>query len=436
MKATMMKATMLKPAMLVPSVLNSTMLQFKKTSATVRVCLPLMLMLLMLLQACSGGSGGGATERDASVVIDTGTETGFTYSGPTAVNIEIQSFKREFYDNLAIAGRCGDCHTTGGPGPNLFVDKDDVNNAWQEANKVVNLDDPASSEVVQRVTNGHNCWLGSDQTASCRTAMIGYINNWAASSGGEATTVKLLPRASVDASGTKPFPQNAPVDFTKVGGLHNLLTEYCSDCHSPDADIPQSPYFASADVEQAYQAVQSKINLITVADSRLVVRLRQESHQCWTDNCADDANELETAISDIANAIAKNASESSFDFIINQIDSLGDKSSIAMNSMENITQEKLVPKLQQIINSRDPNSELSQVSLTTLANMGQYEAAVALIQWSAYQPPSADKLVTELFNSAVNSSPSAYRAIEKELNSYDFLSSEIKKTIQTIYSAR
>jgi hypothetical protein len=139
---------------------------------------------------------------------------------------------------------------------------------------------------------------------------------------------------------------------------------------------------------------------------------------------------------DIANAIAKNASESSFDFIINQIDSLGDKSSIAMNSMENITQEKLVPKLQQIINSRDPNSELSQVSLTTLANMGQYEAAAALIQWSASQPPSADKLVTELFNSAVNKSPSAYRAIEKELNSYDFSSSEIKKTIKAIYSAR
>lgn len=273
------------------------------TQATFSAARILSVSLLVTLQACSGGSGGGSTERDPSTTVDTGASGGFSYAGPAAANTETQSFKREFYDNLTIAGRCGDCHTSGGSGPTPFVDKADVNTAWQQAKSVVNLSDPAASVVVQRVANGHNCWLGSGQTASCRTAMIAYISNWAASSSGEATSVKLLPRTPVDPSGTKSFPVTPPTEYTNAGGLHSLLVTHCSDCHSPGAAIAQSPYFASNDVVEAYEAVKSKIDLITVESSRLVVRLRQESHHCWSGSCDNDADELARAIKNIADTL-------------------------------------------------------------------------------------------------------------------------------------
>jgi hypothetical protein len=177
-------------------------------------------------------------------------------------------------------------------------------------------------------------------------------------------------------------------------------------------------------------------NAIYSAKKSLQKIARSDIHLSLFESTFSNMDSNNLFLPDIANAIAKNASESSFDFIINQIHNSGDKSIIAMNSMESITKEKLVPKLQQLINSTEPGSELSLVSLKTLASMGQYEAAAALIQWSASQPSNADKLVTELFTSAVNRSPSTYKAIEKELNRYDFSSPKIKKTIQTIYSDR
>ncbi|MGI2173770.1 hypothetical protein [Shewanella ulleungensis] len=177
-------------------------------------------------------------------------------------------------------------------------------------------------------------------------------------------------------------------------------------------------------------------NAIYSAKKSIQKIARTDTHMNLFQSTFSNMNSDNIFLPDIANAIATNVSESSFDFIINQIDTASNKSVIAMNSMELITQEKLVPKLQNIINTREPNSEISQVSLTTLANMGQYEATAALIQWSAAQPSSADSLVGELFYSAASRSPSAYRAIEKELNSYDFSSDKIKETIQNVYSNR
>ena len=89
----------------------------------------------------------------------------FVYSGPPPASDEIQNFKREFYDPLAGNDRCGQCHTPGGSAGTAFADQTDVNAAWQVAKSVVNFEDPAASSAVLRVANGHNCWLGSDQTA-------------------------------------------------------------------------------------------------------------------------------------------------------------------------------------------------------------------------------------------------------------------------------
>ncbi len=43
-----------------------------------------------------------------------------------------------------------------------FVNQANVNIAWQEASRLVNLSDPQASAVVQRVINGPHCWLAAN----------------------------------------------------------------------------------------------------------------------------------------------------------------------------------------------------------------------------------------------------------------------------------
>jgi mono/diheme cytochrome c family protein len=234
-------------------------------------------VLGLILQACSSGSGGGGSEREIDLSADLGSAE-FVYDGPPPASDEIQNFKREFYDPLAGNDRCGQCHTPGGSANVVFVDQTDVNNAWQVAQTVVNLTDPEASEVVTRVSNGHNCWLGASQSATCATTVTGYIERWAAGQSASESEVQLVPRRAVDPSATRVMPQTMPeltamgIDIGSSGELLDLLRTYCSGCHSPDAAIPQSPYFASSDDDQAYDAVRTVIELADPGASRIVVR--------------------------------------------------------------------------------------------------------------------------------------------------------------------
>ncbi len=100
-----------------------------------------------------------------------------------------------------------------------------------------------------------------------------------------------------------PTDYDDPVFASEVADLYTLLRIYCSDCHRANAPVQvRSPYFSSDDPETAWQQVQSKINLANPADSRLVVRLRDEGHNCW-DDCANDSQQILNLIAAIANAI-------------------------------------------------------------------------------------------------------------------------------------
>lgn len=262
------------------------------------------LALVLLVQACSSGSGGGGSDRQVDLSSDVGSAS-FVYNGPAPASEEIQNFKISFYDALAGNDRCGECHTPGGTGTTHFVDQSDVNNAWQLARTVVDLNDPAASAVVQRVAAGHNCWLGADQAATCATTMTSYIERWAAGTVQSANTVQLTPRVAVSPSGTKVMPSllsevnDLGLDLAASGELLEVLNTYCSNCHSDTASIPQVPFFASDNLDIAYPALRGKIDLVDPAVSRLVLRLDPELHNCWSD-CRLDGDEMEAAISSFA----------------------------------------------------------------------------------------------------------------------------------------
>lgn len=255
--------------------------------------------LSTLLGACSGGSGGGTTAT-AQPPTNGGTSTAFVYSGPAPRDGNVQRFKQNFYNNLVNDDRCGSCHTRGGAGTGAFVDRTDVNVAYDAALQIVNLQNPVASKVVDKIGGGHHCW---STTAACRVLVTSYIENWAASAAGGAVTVNFNSPTDRDPNGAnggfRAFPATAP---TAYAGVHNLLTTYCSGCHRAEAATQQQPYFAAADIDISYAAAQPKIDLNTTTRSRLYVRLHDEHHNCWND-CAANSQEMLNAINALAGTI-------------------------------------------------------------------------------------------------------------------------------------
>jgi hypothetical protein len=246
--------------------------------------------LLALLAGCGGGA------KTVENPVTSGGEPP-AYSGPPPATADVQSFKVNVWDNLKADNRCGKCHGQGGQAPQ-FVRQDDINLAYAAANGIVTLGSPRDSRMVGKVAGGHNCWLAS--AAACADIITTWIRNWAGATTGGPAGVDLKPPALRDPGASKSFPA-APGLFAST--VHPLLVEYCSRCHAPSAANAQSPFFASPDVNDAYAAARVKINLDQPGSSRLVVRLRSEFHNCWSD-CAANSAAMETAIRAFAGSIA------------------------------------------------------------------------------------------------------------------------------------
>lgn len=256
-----------------------------------------LLLLLPLIHACSGGSGAPTDSRDASPssggdAID--TIANVTYSGPDPRDQAVRDFKLFFWDEVTeeVIG-CASCHMEGGQGTVKFVRGDDINAAYDAALGVVNLADPGASAVVTRAANGHNCWSADPNV--CRDTLTNFITQWASGVGATSSTaINLVAPDDQEPSGAIVFPETSSLFGTTV---YPLLATNCVGCHSDTApvQIRQTPLFAHSNVDTAYEAAKTKIDLANADDSRLVVRLREESHNCWSD-CASNAAEMQTQI--------------------------------------------------------------------------------------------------------------------------------------------
>ena len=255
------------------------------------------LALSGLLLACGGGS---------DTVGNPNTSTNLGYQGLPAATDDARRFEVNLWDNLKAENRCGQCHGKGQK-PD-FANLTDVNVAYSEAVPLVSLADPSSSLLVTKVGSGHNCWLTSD--VACADSIEQMIINWA---GGTNTTtvraIKLTAPTLRNPGDSKSFPpltsSNAPNSFELT--VHPILIANCQGCHEESASLPISPFFANADSATAYEAAKPKMDIDTPSNSRFVVRLDQEFHNCWTNNCDADATAMQTAIQSFAGAIVPTA---------------------------------------------------------------------------------------------------------------------------------
>ncbi len=251
-------------------------------------------LLTAYLAACSGGSGESVQTNVPPEIDD--EDTGIVYNGPSPATDDVNNFKLNVWDNLAGTDRCGSCHVAGEQAP-MFVRADDINLAYADANNLVDLSAPSLSRLVTKVAEGHNCWR--PEASVCADVITNYIEAWASASGAEATQVVLTAPPEYEVGSSRSFPSD-PSNFEAT--VYPLLNQYCANCHSEGSATQQQPFLASEDVDVAYQAAKTRMNLDAPAASRLVVRLRSEAHNCWS-NCSADANAMEAAIAEFAGNI-------------------------------------------------------------------------------------------------------------------------------------
>lgn len=250
--------------------------------------------LLLPLLACTRASGPAVqVNPDLSSAISSHQ---LVLNGPPARTPDVQSFRVNLWDNIAAKDRCGQCHGAGGQSPN-FARNDDINLAYDQANSVVDLNQPDRSRMVAKVAGGHNCWLASNQ--ACADILTTWITNWAGTSVGASTRVKLVAPPVKVPGATKSFPAD-PGAFAST--VYPVLTRYCAKCHSDTAATPQAPFFASADVTTAYSAAQAKISIDDPAGSRFVLKLASLQHNCWSD-CQANAAAMLAAIQSFVDTI-------------------------------------------------------------------------------------------------------------------------------------
>ncbi len=274
------------------------------------------LALAVALSACDSGGVGTSSNPN----LDT-SGVGFIYTGPAARDIAVSNFQFYLYNNVNLDTRCGGCHNSEASTPvsPLFFDTSDVNVAYDAAIAYVDLVNPASSQFVNKLNNTHFCW--ESVSAICGTLLTGWIEDWknAANGGVASRQINLVAPANIrDPGDAKSFPATAitvgingtsfadTVYSLVVGTVPAIADDNCQSCHEEIATpLPQAPFFASGDIDSAFEAAKSKMDIDTPSNSRFVQRLQQQ-HNCWSD-CGADATLMTARITAFADGILPTA---------------------------------------------------------------------------------------------------------------------------------
>jgi len=259
------------------------------------------LLASVVLTACGGGAET-TTNPQAPV---SGGSNDAPYTGPVANDADVLKFQQTFWSSARTSNRCGSCHTPEGGQTPYFVRSDDINLAYEEAVLKIDRGQPSLSEFVSKVETGHNCWV--DDPGTCGAILTTWIENWVGGDAEGGREIVLMAPDDKNPRDTtiKSFPDTAdgPPSFETIV-WQPYLRQHCADCHATDASPAQmqTPFHSDVNVEVAYDAAKPKIDLATPENSQLVTRLRT-NHNCWTDDCESDAQEMEDAIREYANLI-------------------------------------------------------------------------------------------------------------------------------------
>ena len=299
-----------------------------KTSDLIKV-VSLAWFATLTLSACGGGaSTEGKDDGDEQVAAVESTDP------------DVLAFKENFWDTWSDKTRCGGCHYPGRQTP-AFANGNDVVDSHRAAQSevggilVANLASPNDSRMVTIVRAGHKpqaCGGVSDN--ECANQIRDAIQAWNDATSGTTAVpqgVTLTAPPIYAAGNSKNFPTSS-ADFGNIltlnsvsldASLHDLLRSNCKTCHAFPTAQGATGSFAAADIDLAYLEAQQKMDLLIPANSRLVQRLSQDSHNCWPDpsavepdDCVYSSQEMENAIAAFAETITSSGVDS--DLIISK----------------------------------------------------------------------------------------------------------------------
>ncbi|WP_455200359.1 LamG domain-containing protein, partial [Kaarinaea lacus] len=287
--------------------------------------------MITTLYGCGSGSGVENSPTGTGLMND-------SCDGASDVE-DCRGFRNQVWlDILARPERCAGCHVEGGSGTGAFG-QSDILIAYEavKANNRIDRNDPVNSFIVTKVRdNNHNCWIeipntgGQKDFAECGNQLGAALEAWLnPTSGGtnnqpsedlgsvasrlEWPSVDTTPSAEQIVLGNVSPPATPGADQAgyETHVYNPIVSQYCSRCHSEDAPQAQrqQPYFADTDPAAAFNAVveNRKIDINNPANSRMYLRLAQDSHNCWS-ACNNDAAAMLSAIQAWNTAIINNPS--------------------------------------------------------------------------------------------------------------------------------
>ncbi|MCL1068625.1 hypothetical protein L2735_17785 [Shewanella olleyana] len=208
---------------------------------------------------------------------------------------------------------------------------------------------------------------------------------------------------------------------TKTG---DRLTEYCLSLLAAVGTISSTELILKVVNEKDWEGSEA-VYLVNKAVSSLN---RDGEHTTLIEQAFTQSSDGNPYLTEIAANIAKHAQVEQITYLFSFIeDGSSSKDIVASNAMSRVQNESLVPAITEYLT--DNNPQKVDVALSSLANMGQYEAASSLIAWSATQSIEETSKVASLFDIATRRSPSTARAIKKEASQTQFLSDEVKALV-------
>ncbi len=218
----------------------------------------------------------------------------------------MQAFKINLYPKLVQ--KCGDCHT------DRYSPKFAQNNAIAAyqitlSEPLVNLDSPADSRFITRLSPAHNC---VPECGAVAASFQKAIEAWVAVIGddfdpsidGIGAGMGRIGERDNTPTETIIALTDAVENVNAFGAyLHPTLVQQCgnSGCHGNDV----SPKFATSDIATAYSFVSanSLVNLSNAASSRLVKK-PLTIHECIGDTCQTWSNNILAGIELWADEVA------------------------------------------------------------------------------------------------------------------------------------
>lgn len=131
------------------------------------------------------------------------------------------------------------------------------------------------------------------------SVLIGFNQCIKPMGGTNKSSLKFNESSSSTTSASVGVSKTVSVDaFSKT--VYTVTRAQCMSCH----DSSQTPFHASSNVTTAHDAIlnSAKVDLNNPANSRMVLKLKNEKHNCWGD-CSANATEMEKQISAWKNLI-------------------------------------------------------------------------------------------------------------------------------------